>query len=224
MDSEVELLVRTLVDPQDIQVGPVEIAAGVLHGCSVLVARSGVGKVNAASAALALVSLGASSVLNTGAAGGLGGDLSIGDFVVATDLMHHDVDVCNMGYELGQVPGMPVSYEATPELADAMADAIAQTACAQVHRGRIVSGDAFVRDLDERQRIAELFGALCCDMESAAISQVCATSGVPYAVVRAISDLADGSMPERYLDFETKAAHASADALMAYLDGANCGE
>ncbi len=217
METEVELIIDELSDPRMVQVGPVDIVRGTLHGKDVAVTRSGIGKVNAAAATLALVSTGVSCIVNTGAAGAVSPQLSVEDFVVAIDCVHHDVDACNFGYELGQVPRMPLAYGADPAISAQMADAIATATGRPVHRGRIASGDCFVREVERRQWIAQTFDALCCDMESAAVAQVSASSQVPFVVVRAISDLADGSSPETYQEFEDQAAHASARALMAFV-------
>ena len=216
MKTEVERLVDALQDARVLDLCGVAAHAGILEGCDVVIVQCGTGKVNAAACAQAVIGAGVRAVVNTGAAGSLDSTVGIGDFVVATDCVQHDVDLCNFGYELGQVPGLPVAFEADEGISRELAQAVAATG-AHVERGRVASGDLFVRTIDDRQRIAQAFGAICCEMEGAAIAQVCHVRGVPFAIVRSISDNADGAQPESYDDFENAAAWASSRAVHAML-------
>ena len=175
----------------------ITVTTGQLEGTPLVVARSGIGKVNAALATVALVQAGATAVVFTGMAGGVGDRVHIGDAVVATDLVQHDVDATEMGECLGQIPGEPPSWPADPGLADALAEAAASEA-ATVHRGRIASGDVFVADPDRAHDIAVLFDALAVEMEGAAAAQAAAKLGIPLGVLRWISDAADD---EAVVDF-----------------------
>lgn len=174
--------------------GPYRWHRGTLDGVSVLLAACGIGKVNAAALTQALLGRGAGAVLFTGVAGGVDPSLRVGDLVVAHDALQHDVDVTPLGYEAGQVPGEPPVWAADPALRDLVAAAAAEVAVAegvQVIVGRVASGDAFVAD---PRRVADLrrrFAASCAEMEGAAVAQVCARWGVPWAIVRSVSDTAD---------------------------------
>ena len=174
--------------------GPYRWHRGTLDGVPVLLAACGIGKVNAAALTQGLLTRGAAAVLFTGVAGGVDASLRVGDLVVAHDALQHDVDVTALGYEAGQVPGEPPVWAADPALRDLVAAAAGEVADAEGVRlvvGRVASGDAFVAD---PRRVADLrrrFGASCAEMEGAAVAQVCARWGVPWAIVRSVSDTAD---------------------------------
>ena len=212
MEIEVETLIGQLSSCTRTQHAGMEFCEGMLEGVACVIVRSGVGKVNAALCAQLLVSVyGVTHVINTGAAGSLDASINIGDIVVSTDCVQHDVDATIFGYELGQVPGMPVSYESSEPMAEhIVASAHHAATDIGVHRGRIASGDQFVGNSDAKERIIRDFQARCCDMEGASIAQACALNGVPFVVVRSISDKADGSDFVSYDQFERKAARDSA--------------
>ncbi len=168
-----------------------------------------VGKVNAAACAQAMCDLfNVTHIINTGVAGSLDARIDIGDFVVSTDAVQHDMDVRNFGYEPGQVPGLDTAaFEADGVLRKTTLAAVAEAAPgAKALEGRVLSGDQFVRDREVKDRIKKQFGGLCCEMEGAAIAQVAHLNNVPFVIVRAISDKADGSDSQLYEEFEQKAA------------------
>lgn len=218
MDVEVALLEERLDSARTEERAGMSFHVGALEGVPCVVVQSGVGKVNAALCTQVLASVyGVTHVINTGVAGSLDAAIDIGDVVVSTDCVHHDVDATNFGYALGQVPGMPKSYPADAALRAAALAAVAQAAPdIAAFEGRVASGDAFVRDAAEKARIVRDFGARCCEMEGAAIAQACTVNGLPFVVVRAVSDKADGSQSELYPVFEAKAARHCA-SIVAYL-------
>jgi adenosylhomocysteine nucleosidase len=186
---------------------------GMLEGTPAVVVQCGVGKVNAAMCAQILCSVyGVSHIVNTGIAGSLCAQLDIGDLVVSQDAMYHDFDCVHFGYEMGRVPGMDVT--AFP--ADAH---LAQLACAAAEKvnpghskmGRVASGDLFVAAKAAKEAIIEKTGALCTEMEGAAIAHTAYRNGVPFVILRAISDKADDSAEMDYPTFERIAAHRCAE-------------
>ncbi len=184
----------------------------------VAVARCGVGKVNAALAVAALVHAGVTEAVFTGVAGGVAPGLEIGDLVVATDLVQHDVDLTRLGRPRGELLGEPLAWTVDPGLARRVRVA-AESVCgsAHVHEGRIASGDQFIADPARGRGIHADFGALCAEMEGAAFAQACTAYGLPFAVVRAISDTADGDAPSDFPAFLARASElglALADALV----------
>ncbi|MBR3383780.1 MAG: 5'-methylthioadenosine/adenosylhomocysteine nucleosidase [Atopobiaceae bacterium] len=202
MEVEVALLKEELDDVRVVRAGSHDVYCGRLRGLEVAVVRSGVGKVFAAMCTQALIDVCApDAIVNTGIAGSLDPSIDIGDFVVATDCIQHDYDVTAAGYfDLGIVPGMPsLGVVANESLRTKLVAAARQTVPdAGVFEGRIASGDQFVAD-DERKRfIRGRFSALCCEMESAPIAQVSWANGVPFGIVRAISDKADSTSVEEY--------------------------
>ncbi|WP_462418292.1 5'-methylthioadenosine/adenosylhomocysteine nucleosidase [Kytococcus sp. Marseille-QA3725] len=199
IEAEVVSLRAALTGARTEEVLGVEVTRGELDGFPVLVARCGVGKVNGALGAAALHVAGADGIVFTGVAGGLGRGVAVGDLVIAEDVVQHDVDCTPLGRAPGELLGEPAAWVADPRLraaCEAAARAVAGTAA--VHTGRIASGDQFISAADQQARLRETFGALAAEMEGAATAQACARMGVPWAVVRSISDSAD---EEAVVDF-----------------------
>ena len=217
MVSEVEALVTCLANKQQTEKAGSVFYEGVLNGLDVVVVRCGIGKVNAALCVQMLCDLFAvTHVVNTGIAGSLTPELDIADLVISRDAMYHDVNCCNFGYVPGQMPGMPVSYTADDELVR-----LAFVAAEEVnpgHRkiGRIASGDQFVCSKEVKDQIIEVTGALCTEMEGAAIAHAAYRNNIPFGIIRAISDKADDSAEMDYPSFETLAAQRCAAVTMSF--------
>ena len=171
--------------------------------------------VNAALCANTLINgFGATAVVNTGIGGSLDASIDIGDIVVAIDAVNHIMDVRNLCYQPGETPGLDTVAFPTDGSLRSEIMATAENLGIRARSGRVASGDRFVRDDAEKKRIVDTFGACCCEMEGAAIAQACYLAGIPCAIIRAISDKADGSASVDYPTFEAEAAHNSA-ALLA---------
>jgi adenosylhomocysteine nucleosidase len=207
MPEEIATLLPLLAGRRSEHRGPFEVHAGTLDGHPVRLAVCGIGKVNAAALAQQLLADGAGRLVFTGVAGALDPGLAVGDVVVAEDAVQHDVDVTPLGYEAGRVPGEPLTWTADPELRDAaLAAAGATVEEGRVVRGRIASGDTFVADPARAAALKRRFGAVCAEMEGAAVAQVCARWGVPWAIVRSISDTADAGASVDFRAFTQRAA------------------
>ncbi len=169
---------------------------GMLEGTEVVVVQSGVGKVNAGICTHILAdTFGVDAVINTGIAGSLEAKIDIGDIVVSEDAVQHDVDATQWNYAPGQIPGMAAAaFETDGALAD-----LAERVCRevnpdiQVFRGRILSGDCFVSEREQKKRIKKTFGGLCVEMEGAAIAQAAYLNRLPCVILRVIADKADDS-------------------------------
>ena len=209
MDIEVAGLKADMEIKREIRKAKMNFCEGVLKDHDVVVVKSGIGKVNAAVCTQILVDeFQVDAVINTGIAGSLNAKIDIGDIVISTDVVHHDMDAVNFGYEPGQIPQMDVfSFAADETLAK-----LAEEACLEVNpeisvfHGRIVSGDQFVADKAVKERIVNLFHGYCTEMEGASIAQAAYLNEVPFVILRAISDKADDSASEDYPSFEKKAA------------------
>ena len=204
-------------------IGGMVFYTGEIAGKKVVVARCGVGKVNAAMCAQAMiVSFPVTGVINLGAAGAIDDTLNIGDVVVATDLVNHDVNAGSFGYLPGHVPGMEsVAFPADKQLAGLALKAYNAAfagGTAKAHHGRIATGDQFIEDAAHKQQISENFVALCVEMEGAAIAQVCYLNRIPFAAIRAISDKADGSAQANFEEFVAQAAENSATVVMNMME------
>lgn len=212
MADEVEGLKELMQNAEITRKASMEFYAGILEGKKVVVVQSGIGKINAAVCTQILVDdFQAEVVINTGIAGSLNNDINIGDIVVSTDLVHHDMNAEAFGYKKGQVPQMEqFSFQS-----DAALRSLAVKACKevnpdiQVFEGRIASGDQFVADQEVKNFIVNEFGAYAVEMEGAAIAHAATLNHVPFLVIRAISDKADGSAQVDYPTFEKLAIEHS---------------
>ena len=210
MTVEVETLKQQLLDLKLTKLAGMEFYEGILEDLPCVVVQCGVGKVNAAMCTQILCACFAvTHIINTGVAGSLCAELDIGDFVISKEAIYHDFDchVINPNYTVGQVPGMAV--RAFP--ADAELMRLAIYAANQVHQdhartGTVASGDQFVCDKALKAKIISDTGALCTEMEGAAIAHTAWRNQVPFVVIRAISDKADDSAQMDYPTFETIAA------------------
>ena len=213
LSQEQHGLIELLQQPQKITHAGRDFWQGDLHGQSVVLAVSKIGKVAAATTSAALIErFGVGRIVFTGVAGGLGAGINVGDVVVATDFVQHDMDASPLfaRYEVplyGQtrfVSDAVLSALLFQAAGAAMASAITMPG-ARVHRGLIASGDRFVSGAGESTALrTALAGAghevLAVEMEGAAVAQVCHDYGVAFAAVRTISDRADDSA---HVDFPT---------------------
>ena len=208
MDEEVAALQEKMQEITVTEKAKMRFVKGSLAGHPVVVVRSGIGKVNAAVCTQILADdFGVDRVINTGIAGSLDAGIDIGDIVLSTDVLHHDMDATGFGYALGQIPRMEtLSFPAD----DAMR-VLAKECCQAVNpdiqaiEGRVVSGDQFISSKEKKDWISENFAGSCTEMEGAAIAQAAWLNGLPFLIIRAISDKADNSAHMDYPAFEAQA-------------------
>lgn len=219
MDEEVATLKEALTEDHVRIHAGMEFHEGKLDGMNVVVVRCSVGKVNAASCAQILISVfGVDRIINTGVAGSLDARIDIGDIVVSTDAVQHDMDVTALGFARGEIPYSNMSvFPADEEMRKGAMQAVKAVAPdIRAFEGRVCSGDQFIASHDQKEDIISAFGGLCCEMEGAAIAQVCCLNGTPYVIIRAISDKADDSEEVSYVEFEQAAAERCA-AITRYM-------
>lgn len=212
MDEEVARLKEMISGLHIVQRAGMEFYKGQIHEKNVVVVKCGVGKVNAAMCTQAMIDLfSVDAIINTGIAGSLDAGIDIGDIVLATDTVEHDMDVAALGYEPGVIPDTETSVFATDmELLDiAQVAAKAAKLDVKVFTGRVVSGDQFISSREKKEWLVSKFGGRCAEMEGASIGHVAALNRVPYLVVRAISDKADDSAQMDYPAFAAKAIENS---------------
>lgn len=205
MDEEINCLQDRMNEVKKKRIASMEFYEGSLHGKEVIAVRSGIGKVNAAICTQILIDqYHIDLVINTGVAGSLRSEIEIADIVLSSDALQHDMDATNFGYDFGIIPRMECSiFPADLEILDT-----AKQACREVipevgvHIGRIVSGDQFIADNNKKEWLVQTFQGYCTEMEGAAIAQVAYLNGVPFLIVRAISDKADHSAEMSYAQFE----------------------
>lgn len=221
MEEEVSQLVKKMTNSEQTVIAGMVFNKGVLEGKDVVIVRSGIGKVNAAMCTQILATyFDVKYVINTGVAGSLKNEINIGDIVISTDAMQHDMDATGFGYEPGIIPRMKTSvFKADERLMDIAVESC-KVAVPQigVFKGRVVSGDQFITDKNIKERLINLFDGYCTEMEGAAIAQAAFLNDIPYLVIRAISDKADDSASMDYGEFERKAIDNSV-ALMCEMIG-----
>lgn len=214
MELEVETLKSQMKVEEIVTRASMQFYKGTLGGTKAVVVKSGIGKVNAALCVQILVDVfQVSHIINTGVAGSLNTELDIGDIVISSDVIHHDVDACIFGYALGEVPGIGIREFPADKKMIALASECCQRVNSDTHVkiGRIVSGDQFISSKEMKQKLIENFQGLCTEMEGASIAQGAYLNKIPFVIIRAISDKADDSAQEDYPTFEKKAAQHCAN-------------
>ena len=212
MEEEVASLKEAMDIHETVEQASMVFCKGVLCGKEVVIVRSGIGKVNAGICAQILVDrFKAEMLINTGIAGSLDAKIDIGDMVISTDALHHDMDATEFGYPVGQVPRMEVmSFPADEELVKKAVQA-SEKANPDIHTftGRVASGDQFIASREVKDKIVENFHPLCVEMGGAGIAHAAHLNKVSYVIIRAISDKADNSASVDYPTFERQAiAHS----------------
>lgn len=222
MELEVEQLKADMSETTIVKKAGMDFYEGTLNGANVVVVRCGIGKVNAALCVQVLADVfEVTHVINTGVAGSLNAKLDIGDILISKDALHHDMDVRIFGYQLGEVPQMGFR-EFT---ADEKLMALAQEACEKVNPdvnvvlGRVVSGDQFISNKEVKEHLISEFHGDCAEMEGASIAHGAHLNGIPFVIIRAISDKADDSAEMDYPTFETAAAKHSAALVEEMIKG-----
>jgi len=210
MEVEVATLKNQMNIKNVVTKASMEFNEGTIGNTEVVIVRSGVAKVNAGICVQILVDLfNVTHIINTGVAGSLDARINIGDIVLSTDACYHDVDATVFGYKKGEVPQLGVhAFPADASLREAAKAAIKKAAPdLGVFEGRVCSGDQFVSSPDVKKAIIDEQGGMCTEMEGAAIAQASYLNKIPFVIIRAISDKADGSDIVDYPVFEEKAAH-----------------
>ena len=220
MEEEVAALKEKMQISGVLKRASMEFYKGTLQGKPVVVVRSGIGKVNAGLCTQILVDLfDVKKVINTGIAGSLDARIDIGDIVISTEAVQHDMDATQFGYPLGQIPRM----ETFAFPADETMVKVAKEACEKVNpeinvfTGRVVTGDQFVASKEVKDHIKTNFDGLCTEMEGAAIAQAAWLNKIPFVIIRAISDKADDSANMDYSEFEAKAVKNSVRLMAAMI-------
>ena len=218
MDAELDLIAAGIEEPVFSKLSGVEFIEGTIDDIPIVLAKCGVGKVNAALTVQIMIDhFAVDRIVNTGVAGAIDEELYIGDVVIAEDTLHHDMNAQVLGYKQGEIPQSTSSvFRTDVEISEILRTAANMLGASEVVSGRIVSGDIFVSDPETKEFISEKFDAKCCDMESAAIAQVCVANNMPFGIIRTISDTASGDVAD-YEDFEEMSAQTAAQIVTSFL-------
>ena len=215
MKIEAELIEAAMTDIVRETCGSIEFCLGKIGSTDIVLAVCGIGKVFAAICAQTMiVKYAPDAVINTGVGGTLTKKLSVGDVAVSSAMVQHDMDTSALGDPVGLISGPNIiEIPADAALAEKIS-AIVRGMGINTVTGTIATGDQFIAKQETKDRIVSQFGAIACEMEGAAIGQVCCVNKVPFAVIRAISDDADSGACEDYPTFAKMAAKNSAKAVI----------
>lgn len=221
MEEEV-LTLKEKMDLREVRsIASLEFYIGTLHESSIVVVKGGIGKVNAALCTQILIDcFHVDAIINTGVAGALSPDLEIGDVVISSDTIQHDVDAAAFGYQIGEVPRLGVLAFAADEhlihIAERATDVLSSST--NVYVKRIVSGDQFIADPAKKTWLIEKFDGFCTEMEGAAIGQAAYINRIPFVIIRSISDKADDSAEMNFDEFVQVAANNSCKIIEKMLE------
>ncbi len=218
MRAEIEALIQKLEHPTQETISGITFYQGILEQKEVVLAACGIGKVFAALCAQTMIlRYQPEYILHTGVAGATAETLPIGGIAIAESLVQHDMDTSPLGDPKGLISGINVVYLPTD---DGLRQAFQQAAAALNYPhavGIVASGDQFVATADGKKAIATAFGAIACEMEGAAIAQVCYVNKTPLCVLRAISDSLSGDGAMEYPTFLALAAQRAVNLIITFL-------
>ncbi len=218
MQPEVEAIIATLTDRESETVSGITFHFGIIGERRVAVAKCGIGKVFAAICAeIMILRYSPKLLVNTGVGGALNSNLSCGDILIADSLCQHDMDTSAIGDPKGLVSGINVIYFESDKRACEILFSSARSLGLNARLGRVATGDKFVAERAEKERIIADFSADVCEMEGCAIAQTAFINNTPFAVVRAVSDSADGEATMDYPTFLGIASQNSAKLTLALI-------
>ena len=218
---EIEGIVKMMEKTDKRTMAKITFYRGEIFGKEVVCCECGIGKVNAAMSTQLMIALYSPDVIiNSGIAGSISGKIHIGDIVISDDCVQHDMDGTEMGDPLGQVQfndEVRTYFPADKPTADKLAAACETLDGISVFRGRIASGDAFIASHERRQKIADNFSAIACEMEGAAVGCVCYRNDIPFAILRSISDDFNNNELVDYFEFRAAAAEHSIQVIREFI-------
>lgn len=194
---------------------------GKYCGNSIVLVISGIGKVNAAVCTQVLIDhFGVDYIINTGCAGAIHPELGIGDILISTDAVQHDMDVSALGDPIGTIPRLAESYFKADEMLVKLAQEAAAETAENYHviLGRVASGDKFIGTKEGKEHIKRYVQGDCAEMEGAAIAHACWLNRIPFVIIRAISDSADEQANMSYEQFVLLAAKRSSELVEKMLE------
>ncbi len=211
MEQEVKVLRSKMTGITTLTKGGMELYHGMLDGVDVVLLLCGIGKVAAAIGTTLLIDqYDPDYIINTGSAGGLSEDLTVGDVIISTEVRYHDVDVTLFGYEYGQLPKMPAGFTPDKNLIEIAKKAATRVENIHIRDGLIITGDSFIHSEDHVKKIKENLPKMeATEMEAAAISQVCFMFNKPFLIIRSISDVPGQESKQSFEEFLVIAAKNS---------------
>lgn len=221
MNEELEAVAHHLQNATRKKVFELVFHSGHIGYCDCVLVKCGIGKVNAARTTQVLIDhFKVDTIFNIGVAGGVANDLNIGDIVVGTTLVQHDFDITSFGHEKGYISGVGRFLKTDETLLEMIKTVSQSDDFRQIHirEGVIASGDIFCTDRHMSQKIHDKFDALCVEMEGASIAQVCHLCGIPFMVLRSISDIPNGTNEIDFAQFLQTSSDIVAKMLVKILE------
>lgn len=218
MRIEVEALQQEMTQKKEEIISGMTFVSGLLYGKKVVVAESGVGKVFSALCAQTMIlHYHVTQIINTGVGGTLTNKLSIGQIAIADEVVQHDMDTSPLGDPVGLLSGINmVKLPCDPDIVRLLTESVKKTEI-PYEIGTIASGDQFIHSNEQKEKIVSNFQGICCEMEGGAIGHACYINHVPFGVLRAISDDADGNSPADFPAFVAKSVEVSLQVIRNYL-------
>ena len=216
-DEEAQAIMSEMSEINKEEIAGIDFHIGKFSGKDAVFVQAGIGKVNAAiTATLLIYKYKVGQVIFSGVAGSLDESVQIGDIVVGTDTVQHDMEVTEFGYRKGQIPQMPVwSFECDSTLIEKVKEI--EDDSLKIYYGRILTGDQFISSKDMKINLGKEFKALCVDMESAAVAQVCYRLNTGFLIIRSISDSLTDKSGMEYQEFVKLASNNSKELLKRIL-------
>jgi len=217
MKIEVEQIHNLMTDKKCERISGIDFVSGKFCGKEIVAAVSGVGKVNAAVCTEAMIIKYAPElIINTGVAGSLSDELSVGDIAISCCTVEHDMDTTPLGEPKGFISGLDtVKMMADKKEVDKF-ESVLKKLGIKYMIGPVASGDQFINSFEVKEKIKAEFNAVCCEMEGASIGHVCSMNDVPFVVLRAISDGADDDSHISFPEFVKLASDNSIKVLTEY--------
>ena len=204
--QEIDLLLEHLSLEKTVKKAGLSFFCGTIHEYPVVIVKAGIGKVNAAACTQMLIDL-------------FDVKMIVNDIVVSTEVIQHDLDVTDLGYKPGDVPGTGKVFTSDKLLHDlAVSCSHEANPDVTVYEGLILTGDQFISGQEKKNWLIDTFHGLCAEMEGGAIAHVASLNEVPFLIIRSISDKADGSATMDYTQFSKMASYHSARLVEALIE------
>lgn len=217
MDEEISVILSEMNNISEYNINNIKFYKGKIYDKDLVLVKSGIGMVNSSIITTLLIKeFDVNKILFSGVAGSLNKNINVGDIVIADSLVEYMFDATEFGYEIGQIPRMENSVFKSENLLNKIRDILKNDS---IFYGKILSGDKFVSNLEEKEKIGKKFDALAVDMESAAVAHCAYILGVEFAIIRSISDSLNSDSVMEYVEFVNVAAMNSKEILLKLLNG-----
>lgn len=218
MDIEIDAVKEKITGKTVTEKAGIEFHTGFIENVMVCAARCSPGKVNAALCTQVMIdNFDVDKVINIGVGCSLSSDVVIKNIVIATDVCEYDIDITALGEPRGYINGLNlIKIPTDTDLSEKLARSAIRKG-ERIHRGTVASGDTFISSGELKSSLASDFGAICGEMEGGAIGHVCAANGVPFAILRSISDGGDDDASMDYPTFKKIAAKMSTAILIDFI-------